>query len=74
MKGHSGEGGAPGSAADVPVTAYSDGERSEVHNLIAVEEPLEVFINNTLFYTTMRTPGEEIFLALGYCFTRGVID
>ncbi len=40
---------------------------------VAIEEPLEVYIENESFYTTMRLPGEEIPLALGLCFTDGII-
>jgi len=40
---------------------------------VAMEEPLEVYIDNEPFYTTMRLPGEEIPLALGLCFTDGFI-
>lgn len=61
-------------AADVSVTEYSGGQGSETPDLVAVEEPLEIYINNDLYYTTMRTPGEEMLLALGYCFTRGTIN
>lgn len=40
---------------------------------VAMEEPLEVHIENEPFYTTMRLPGEEVPLALGLCFTDGLI-
>jgi len=40
---------------------------------VAIEEPLEVYIENEAFYMTMRLPGEEIPLALGLCFTDGLI-
>jgi FdhD protein len=41
---------------------------------VVVEEPLEVWLNGTQYYVTMRLPGEEMELALGYCFTEGIID
>jgi len=40
---------------------------------VAIEEPLEVCIDNEPIYTTMRLPGEEVPLALGICFTDGII-
>ena len=60
--------------AGVSVMEYSGGAGSNMDDLVAVEEPLEIYINNELYYTTMRTPGEEMLLALGYCFTRGIIN
>jgi FdhD protein len=39
-----------------------------------VEEPLEVFVDGQPFYLTMRSPGDELFLAAGNCFSEGVID
>ncbi len=41
---------------------------------VPVEEPLEIFVNGEPFYVTMRLPGDEIPLAVGLCFTEGVID
>jgi FdhD protein len=65
----------------------SNGWKREVETLIydetgvhpaddeaAIEEPLEIHINGSRSYVTMRLPGEEIPLALGYCYSRGVID
>jgi FdhD protein len=57
----------------ISVTEYSGRGSSQVPDLVAVEEPLEIFVNNNLFHTTMRSPGEEMLLALGYLFTRGAI-
>ncbi|MGV8073129.1 MAG: formate dehydrogenase accessory sulfurtransferase FdhD [Syntrophobacteraceae bacterium] len=57
----------------ISVVAYSGQQRSRIDDTVAVEEPLEIFINDNLFHTTMRSPGEEMLLAVGYCFTRGVI-
>lgn len=58
---------------DVPVVKYwEDGSRAVIEQ-VAVEEPLEIFVDNTPFYMTMRLPGEEVALALGLCFTDGLI-
>lgn len=49
-------------------------DRSEAGVLVPVEEPLEIFVDGKPFYVTMRLPGEEIALAVGLCFTEGVIE
>ncbi|MFA6447888.1 MAG: formate dehydrogenase accessory sulfurtransferase FdhD [bacterium] len=41
---------------------------------LIVEEPLEIRINGEPFATIMRTPGNEIELAAGFCFTEGIVD
>lgn len=58
---------------DVPVVKYSDEGRCQINEQVAVEEPLEIYIDNLPFYMTMRLPGEEVALALGLCFTDGLI-
>lgn len=58
---------------EVPVVKYLDQDRTFVNDRVAMEEPLEIYIDNEPFYTTMRLPGEEIPLALGLCFTDGMI-
>lgn len=58
----------------VSVIKFSDTENIQVDDVVTVEEPLEIYIDNEPFYTTMRMPGDEILLALGMCFTDGVID
>jgi FdhD protein len=40
---------------------------------LAVEEPLEIRVQGRSFAVTMRTPGDEKFLAAGFCFTEGVV-
>jgi len=41
---------------------------------VVVEEPLEIYVNGDPYYMTMRLPGQEMELALGYCFGEGIID
>jgi FdhD protein len=41
---------------------------------LAVEEPLEIRVDGQTRTTTMRTPGEDFELALGWCLADGVID
>jgi FdhD protein len=47
-----------------------DGERDEV----AVEEPLEIRVDGTALTVTMRTPGNDEELALGFLYGEGLID
>ncbi len=58
----------------IPVFKYSDTVSSKTDENVAIEEPLEIFINDESFYMTMRMPGEEIPLSLGLCFTEGIIE
>ena len=58
----------------VPVMRYRTRKTSPVDDVVVVEEPLEVFIDGKPHYLTMRLPGEEVCLALGYCFSEGIID
>jgi len=62
------------SIVDIPIIKYENGSRTNVYDAIAAEEPLEIFVNNRPFHMTMRLPGEEIPLALGFLFTEGVIN
>ncbi len=58
---------------DIPVIKYSEDGVARVTEQVAVEEPLEIYIDDVPFYMTMRLPGEEVALALGLCFTDGLI-
>jgi len=58
---------------EVSVVTYSGDGVVHKTERVAMEEPLEVYIENEPFYTTMRLPGEEIPLALGLCFSDGLI-
>jgi FdhD protein len=41
---------------------------------LAVEEPLEIRINSRAITTTMRTPGHDLELTLGWLFAEGIIS
>ena len=58
------------SAAAVDVVRLPDG-RSE-RDLVAVEEPLEIRIGGRPVAVTMRTPGHDEELALGFCLSEGL--
>ena len=60
----------PYSAAEIDVTRIPGG-RSE-RDAVAVEEPLEIRINGEPVAVTMRTPGHDEELALGFCLSEGL--
>jgi FdhD protein len=60
----------PYSAGQVDVVRLP-GARTE-RDVVAVEEPLEIRINGKAVAVTMRTPGHDEELALGFCFTEGL--
>jgi len=43
-------------------------------DLVVVEEPLEIRIDGETLAVTMRTPGQDVDLALGYLFAEGIIS
>lgn len=48
--------------------------RSERVDQLAAEEPLEIRVDGQTRTTTMRTPGDDFELALGWCLAEGVVD
>ena len=54
------------------VTALRLPQGAEEHDLVAVEEPLEIRIGEEPVAVTMRTPGHDEELALGFCLTEGL--
>ena len=46
---------------------------TDVPDRLIVEEPLSVRLDDTLVTTTMRTPGHDDELAVGFCFTEGLL-
>ena len=51
----------------------SDEAAAEADDLVAVEEPLEIRVDGETIAVTMRTPGDDGLLALGFLFAEGVI-
>jgi FdhD protein len=54
------------------VTRVDKGRVTERADSLAVEEPLEIRVNGEPVSVTMRTPGEDIDLALGFLVTEGL--
>ena len=50
----------------------SEGSRRRPDELI-VEEPMTIQLDGTTVSTTMRTPGNDYELAVGFCFTEGLL-
>lgn len=55
------------------VTRVADGARSRRPDQLIVEEPLTIQLDGTVVATTMRTPGHDYELAVGLCFTDGLL-
>jgi FdhD protein len=60
----------PYSAAGVDVLRLPDGTTER--DRVAVEEPLEIRIGGEVVAVTMRTPGHDEELALGFCLSEGL--
>jgi len=54
------------------VTVARHPEGGDDHDLVAVEEPLEIRIDGEPVAVTMRTPGHDEELALGFCLSEGL--
>jgi FdhD protein len=55
------------------VTRVEDGRVIQRPDTLAVEEPLEIRIDGRATTVTMRTPGHDLDLALGFLLTEGVV-
>src|SRR5436853_7875217 len=60
----------PYSSTEKDVLRFPSGEREG--DRVAVEEPLEIRINGEAVAVTMRTPGHDEELALGFCVSEGL--
>jgi FdhD protein len=50
-----------------------DGRARPRTDQLAAEEPLEIRVNGDAVSVTMRTPGDDFELALGFCLTEGIL-
>ena len=68
----------PGSETPAKVTSFQDGVPSERTDALATEEPLEIRIviagKSHTVAVTMRTPGADFELAVGFLYGEGVIS
>jgi len=72
----------PAATATLPIVRLRHGERLAVDDTVVVEEPLEIRLGYTdsrlgrvhkSIAITMRTPGDDIALALGFLFSESII-
>ncbi len=56
-----------------PVVEWNAGQRRQVDDDVAVEEPLEIRLDGAAVSVTMRTPGDDFELATGFLFTERII-
>src|SRR5690348_9281842 len=54
--------------------AYTKVRHASGEDEIAIEEPLEIRVDGEPLAVTMRTPGHDEELALGFLYTEGLID
>ncbi|MGD9752574.1 MAG: formate dehydrogenase accessory sulfurtransferase FdhD [Acidimicrobiia bacterium] len=57
----------------VLVQRYADGAFRRAPDELIVEEPMAIQLDGHLVATTMRTPGHDFELAVGYCHTEGLL-
>jgi len=55
-------------------STFKDAELHAAEYDLAVEELLEIYIDDVPYSITMRLPGDDINLVTGFCFTEGLID
>jgi FdhD protein len=58
---------------DHRVVRVRDGRTTKARDRLIVEEPLELRVGGRPVGVTMRTPGSDVELAIGYCITEGLL-
>src|SRR6202140_1104592 len=56
------------------VQIVEKGFSSQRSDLLAIEEPLQFCLNGSPISITMRSPGSDLDLAVGFLFTEGIIN
>jgi FdhD protein len=56
------------------VSATTAVDHDGIHDYVAVEEPLEIRVGDRALAVTMRSPGHDFELALGFLYGEGLID
>lgn len=62
------------SSSPAKITRWSGGEKKELDDIVAVEEPLQVVVDGRPLAVLMRTPGDDEFLVMGFLLTEGIIE
>jgi FdhD protein len=57
-----------------PVQTVEGGFSSPRSDFLAIEEPLQFCLNGSPLFITLRSPGSDLDLAVGFLFTEGIID
>lgn len=52
---------------------HRDGDALRTPDVLIVEEPMEIRLDDHLVTTTMRTPGHDFELAVGFCHSEGLL-
>src|SRR5574342_1148682 len=68
-----GNGADPKGVATREVVRLGDGPASGERDTLAVEEPLEIRVDGETVAVTMRTPGQDADLALGFLLAEGIL-
>ena len=58
----------------LPVHRLKDGSLTREDAVVIVEEPLEIIVDGISYVSIMRTPGDDIALAAGFCLAEGLVD
>lgn len=59
--------------SSIPVTRFDGGQSSRGDDAVAIERPLQIAVNGDNVAITMRTPGHDAELALGFLYNEGLI-
>ena len=63
----------PAGVAALPIVRLREGRVAEEDDDLAVEEPLEIVVDDATYAVTMRLPGDDVALAAGFCLSEGII-
>lgn len=63
-----------GASVEREVMRVKAGEKLTRPDALAVEEPLEIKVGVESIAVTMRTPGDDVDLAAGFCLTEKIVD
>jgi FdhD protein len=63
----------PQRAHTTPVVEWQAGRNERRLDDVAAEEPLEIRVDGVPVSVTMRTPGDDLDLAVGFLFTEGIV-